>query len=69
MKSKLRWILFYYVQKPIRDIPMNLAWKLPKKVAYWAFIRAVAKAEPGGDPSGLTVKQVMDCFDNQKASI
>jgi hypothetical protein len=67
--NRLKWLVYFYIQRPIRDLPQKLAWKLPKKVAYWAFIRTVTKAEPSTDPSGLTVKQIMDRLDNQKASI
>ncbi len=39
------------------QVPMQLAWWLPKKVAYWAFIRVYAKS---GNGPGPEFKQICD---------
>lgn len=39
---------------------IKIAWAVPKQVAYWAFVRLVVTAEPNGDPTNLTVKEIME---------
>jgi len=39
-----------------------LAWKLPRRLAYWVFIR-VATYDYQFDPGGRTVSHALDCWD------
>ena len=39
---------------------MEVAWKLPDRVLYWAAVRAAVRVEPNTDPSGVTVTQMME---------
>jgi hypothetical protein len=38
---------------------MKAAWSLPRRVLYWAAVRAAVTVEPNTDPSGVTVSQMM----------
>ncbi len=39
---------------------MKIAWALPRRVLYWAAVRAAVTVEPNTDPSGVTVEQMME---------
>jgi hypothetical protein len=39
---------------------MEVAWKLPKPVLYWAAVRAACLVEPDTNPSGVTAEQMME---------
>ena len=39
---------------------MKVAWALPRRVMYWAAVRAAVTVEPDTDPSGVTVAQMME---------
>lgn len=39
---------------------MKAAWALPRRVLYWAAVRAAVTVEPSTDPSGVTVSQMME---------
>lgn len=39
---------------------MRVAWVLPRRVLYWAAVRAAVRVEPSTDPSGVTVAQMME---------
>jgi hypothetical protein len=41
-------------------LPMKVAWALPRRVLYWAAVRAAVTVEPSTDPSGVTVRQMME---------
>lgn len=38
---------------------IKVAWVLPRRVLYWAAVRAAVKVEPATDPSSVTVSQMM----------
>lgn len=41
---------------------IKLAWALPRRVLYWAAVRAAVTVEPSTDPSGVTVAQMMQAI-------
>jgi hypothetical protein len=43
---------------------MKVAWALPRRVLYWAAVRAACVAEPNLSPSDVTVTQMMDAIGN-----
>lgn len=38
---------------------IKIAWALPKRILYWASVRAACIVEPNTDPSGVTVSEMM----------
>ena len=50
----------YRVRRWFTDIPMKLAWMLPRKVALWAFIRVYAC---DGDGPGPEYSQKYDAWE------
>lgn len=43
-------------------LAMKIAWALPKRVLYWAAVRAACIAEPSTDPSKVTVTEMMEAI-------
>ena len=41
---------------------MKIAWALPRRVLYWAAVRAACVAEPNLNPSDVTVSEMMDAI-------
>ena len=39
---------------------IKVAWALPRRVLYWAAVRAACIVEPTTDPSAVTVTQMME---------
>ena len=46
------WLFRYRCSRWREDLPMRLAWMLPRKVALWAFIRVMAAT--GDNPADIT---------------
>lgn len=38
---------------------IKVAWALPRRILYWAAVRAAVRVEPNTDPSSVTVAQMM----------
>lgn len=51
---------YWYYKKPKEKLFLSFIWKLPRKVIYWAVIRAAVEVEPNKDPSGVTAAQMLD---------
>ena len=41
---------------------IKVAWALPRRVLYWAAVRAACVAEPKLNPSDVTVTQMMEAI-------
>ena len=41
---------------------MAVAWRLPRRVLYWAAVRAACVAEPNLNPSDVTVTEMMEAI-------
>lgn len=45
---------------------MKVAWALPKRVLYWAAVRAACIAEPNLNPSDVTVTEMMEAIGHDR---
>jgi len=43
-------------------LAIKIAWALPRRVLYWAAVRAACVAEPNLNPSDVTVTQMMEAI-------
>lgn len=60
---RVRWLLTRWAWRRLAHdtIPMKLAWLLPKRVAYWAYIRVFAHATSG--PGAIDTDKTLKVYD------
>ena len=46
-------------------LAIKIAWALPRRVLYWAAVRAACVAEPQFNPSDVTVTQMMEAIGHE----
>ena len=56
------WLFTYRLRNYRRDLPMRLAWLLPRSVALWAFIRVCGAS--GASPNEITYKSAYKAWEN-----
>jgi hypothetical protein len=55
----MREFIYWRVRRPAHRLFLSFIWKLPRKVIYWAVIRAAVMTEPDLNPSSVTAEQML----------
>lgn len=64
--TRLYFWHYWYVTRNTRKFVPWVARKLPRRVKYWVVIHGMCKAEPNGDPSGVTGLEMLDLWESPK---
>lgn len=60
---RTKWMLFTWKLANWREqLQIFIAWRLPKSVVKWAFVRVVVAAEPNGNPADVTAIQALKAW-------
>lgn len=59
----MREFIYWRISRPAHRAFLSLVWKLPRRVIYWAVIRAAVSVEPNTDPSSVTAEDMLKKFE------
>ena len=55
----MREMIYWRIKRPAHRLFLTFIWLLPRKVIYWAVVRAAVKVESDTDPSSVTAEQML----------